>query len=1085
MSKWFDLSNNANKLRQSYVSGFLDISGGGVYLRSDNSLNLYSLDNEEVPKFSIKAQELRVRHGVGAADVTDVSNEKLRFIVDLSENVQDRLEDLKRRTKFLDTTGSSMSYLEDVSINRTLRVANNATFESKIHAISDASFDTTLNVDGTLTAGGATTLKNTLGVDGVATFNNKIHAVSDASFDTTLNVDGTLTAGRATTLKDTLDVTGIATFNNKIHAVSDASFDTTLNVDGTLTAGGATTLKDTLGVTGVATFNDKIHAVSDASFDATLTVDGITTLKGDTTIDAKLAVSQDASFNNRTQTAENATFDKQIIVDGDASLNSNLVVKSNITADRLNINKVHIDDNEISVDVGQDLIIKPGNNSIYTDDVDRFVRIIGDLKVDGSINFTGDYIKTDTIVRVTEQMDISNNGSGPALIVTQHGAEDIFKVVDDLDTVMIVKDGGNVGLKTTDPKSVLGVSGGITVGSSMVNDNNFRAEDGQIVASQKIGIGKAPVASLDVNGTTAISGATTIGSTLGVTGVTTLGNNLDVTGATTLGNTLDVTGATTLGNTLGVTGDASFNAGLSIDGNLNVDQAATITGKFIAQDDASLNKTLTVGGATSLGSTLGVTGAATLNSSIHTVGDASFDSVLKVDGATTLKNTLDVTGIATFNDKIHAISDASFDATLTVDGATSLKNNLVVHQNATVLSNLGVNGYASVDGTLTVGGATEIKNTLDVVLDASFGQKMKVHDDVSMNKSLTVATDISTGLLNVDKIHINDNYIESDVGQVLQLRPGKNTAYNNIGTNSTDHKVHIVGDLTVDGSINFTGDFIQTDTIVKVTEQLDISNDGTGPAVIITQYGNNDIMKVLDGAQLTNIIRYYVRTSPVAPYYVFSSTSAGTQLNNAEHDFILIKGTTYEFYGDDATLPTNIFAMGDYIQPSNALSAGFTNNASAFEISNSGSGGTPYVTNGNGSAPDSVYSPLNNTATYLSFTIPSNYNGSSSALAYFNGSVAPNSKRAKFSIVSRADSLKTRLIVKDGGFVGIGTDAPTNTLDVNGAARIRQSLTVNESLSVNTTLDVTGAATFNSGLTITSGNLDMSNNCYINQVLYS
>ena len=57
----------------------------------------------------------------------------------------------------------------------------------------------------------------------------------------------------------------------------------------------------------------------------------------------------------------------------------------------------------------------------------------GDLKVDGSINFTGDYIKTDTIVRVTEQMDISNNGSGPALIVTQHGAEDIFKVVDDLD----------------------------------------------------------------------------------------------------------------------------------------------------------------------------------------------------------------------------------------------------------------------------------------------------------------------------------------------------------------------------------------------------------------------------------------------------------------------------------------------------------------------------------------------------------------------------------------------------------------------------------------------------------------------------
>ena len=236
MSKWYDLSNNANKLRQSYLSGFLDISGGGVYLRSDNSLNLYSLDNEEVPKFSIKSQELRVRHGLNAADVTDVSNEKLRFLVDLSENVQNRLEDLIRRTKFLDTNGASTSHLEDVSINQTLRVADVATFESKIHAISDVSFDTTMRVDG------ATTLKNTLGVDGVATFNNTVHAVSDASFDTTLNVDG------------------------------------------------VTTLKDTLGVTGVATFNNTVHAISDISLDSTLRVDGATTLNGDTLIDAKLAV---------------------------------------------------------------------------------------------------------------------------------------------------------------------------------------------------------------------------------------------------------------------------------------------------------------------------------------------------------------------------------------------------------------------------------------------------------------------------------------------------------------------------------------------------------------------------------------------------------------------------------------------------------------------------------------------------------------------------------------------------------------------------------------------------------------------------
>ena len=34
MSKWFDSSNNANKIRQSYFKGFIDISGGGLYNRS-------------------------------------------------------------------------------------------------------------------------------------------------------------------------------------------------------------------------------------------------------------------------------------------------------------------------------------------------------------------------------------------------------------------------------------------------------------------------------------------------------------------------------------------------------------------------------------------------------------------------------------------------------------------------------------------------------------------------------------------------------------------------------------------------------------------------------------------------------------------------------------------------------------------------------------------------------------------------------------------------------------------------------------------------------------------------------------------
>jgi hypothetical protein len=236
----------------------------------------------------------------------------------------------------------------------------------------------------------------------------------------------------------------------------------------------------------------------------------------------------------------------------------------------------------------------------------------------------------------------------------------------------------------------------------------------------------------------------------------------------------------------------------------------------------------------------------------------------------------------------------------------------------------------------------------------------------------------------VDKIYINDNYIESDVGEVLQLLPGGNTTYDNNGSNSTDHKVHIVGDLTVDGSINFTGDFIQTDTIVKVTEQLDISNDGTGPAVIITQYGNNDILKVLDCAQLSSSILYYVRISSAAPYFIFSSTRNGPALNNAEHPFILIKGTSYTFETGDGSMPSAAFAVGDYSQPG---SGNFTNTSSGFVVTSAGgaSFGTA-VTNSNGT----TYTPLNVDGSTLSFSIPENYNNGASALAYFDGNVGRN-----------------------------------------------------------------------------------------------
>jgi hypothetical protein len=88
-----------------------------------------------------------------------------------------------------------------------------------------------------------------------------------------------------------------------------------------------------------------------------------------------------------------------------------------------------------------------------------------------------------------------------------------------------------------------------------------------ILPSGKVGVNNiTPSSTLDVTGSFAVSGNSTIGGTLGVTNAVTLSSTLGVTGATTLSSTLGVTGAATLSSTLSVTGAATLSSSLSLSG---------------------------------------------------------------------------------------------------------------------------------------------------------------------------------------------------------------------------------------------------------------------------------------------------------------------------------------------------------------------------------------------------------------------------------------------------------------------------------------------------------------------------------------
>jgi len=221
-----------------------------------------------------------------------------------------------------------------------------------------------------------------------------------------------------------------------VNASGAATMGSTLDVTG------VTTLSSTLGVTGHATMSSGLIVPGDASF-ADLNVSGTAVFEGGITTNSitvgNNTVEIDGSTNTISTTSGNLTVSaaSKSVFTTDASFNNSISVENSVTASSLNVGSTTLSNNVLGTSTGG-LTITPASGSHVT--------ITSNLTVDGSINFTGDMIKTDTMVRVTDQLDISNDGTGPALIVTQHGTQPVAEFYDDANLSMIIKNGGDVSL---------------------------------------------------------------------------------------------------------------------------------------------------------------------------------------------------------------------------------------------------------------------------------------------------------------------------------------------------------------------------------------------------------------------------------------------------------------------------------------------------------------------------------------------------------------------------------------------------------------------------------------------------------------
>ena len=139
-SLFFDLSNNANKLRKSYVNGFVDISGN-VLVRNDHTLGFYKETVQKKPHYTLDSDGLTIFDVTNAAGdfsaQTAVTTDNLKALSGVTANIGTSITSL---TSQQSTNTSGISSLvsnlarTDLSLNTlpNLDTTQKVTFSKEI-----------------------------------------------------------------------------------------------------------------------------------------------------------------------------------------------------------------------------------------------------------------------------------------------------------------------------------------------------------------------------------------------------------------------------------------------------------------------------------------------------------------------------------------------------------------------------------------------------------------------------------------------------------------------------------------------------------------------------------------------------------------------------------------------------------------------------------------------------------------------------------------------------------------------------------------------------------------------------------------
>jgi len=350
MSVW-GTNGNANRIKDTYIKGFLDVSGGTVIVEKSSSLRIMSHDSDH-PVLEFKPEYFTVN----TTSAVDVSYSALAALGVLGVSFEQSTVDITNRIKYI-TSGTigappNQTFYTDIGnddencdlqvyglikSHHGLVVDGDVSFNDNFFVAGDSSFNGNLSVARDLSLNGNLYIGKQAFFLSDVSLNSKLYVGGDVSLNSRLTVSGDVS------LNSKLFVGGDVSFNSKLFVSGDVSLNSKLFVGGDVSlnsklfVGGDVSLNSKLFVSGDVSFNSKLFVGGDVSLNSKLIVGGDVSLNsklfvsGDVSLNSKLIVGGDVSLNSKLFVARDVSMNSKLIVGDDVSLNSKLFVARDVS----------------------------------------------------------------------------------------------------------------------------------------------------------------------------------------------------------------------------------------------------------------------------------------------------------------------------------------------------------------------------------------------------------------------------------------------------------------------------------------------------------------------------------------------------------------------------------------------------------------------------------------------------------------------------------------------------------------------------------------------------------------------------------